>query len=239
MTCVSRFRYNSKLQLNVDLTDGYVIDVKTFLDKDKKIPNPNFGRQLYFFEQPSGYLYCPTRRIYYHQVVAGACKYNPRPKLLTVIDHINGNCSDNRPSNVDHVNRQINNNNKRWYPEKHDLPPGLELRKNRRNHGNRNYYCFRKCGCNVEYFRDTQKKEAIAWTLAFIPKYRNALKKVYLTAPDPENEPDEWRAHFRKYFIPNNEYVPTKHRMDVLALRRFPVTVQLYLKRTGNIIDYK
>ena len=238
MTEVSRFRYNSKLQLNVDLTDGYVIDVKTFIDKDKKITNFNYGRKLIFFEQPSGYLYCPIRRIYYHQVVAGACKYNPRPKLLTVVDHINGDCTDNRPSNIDHVNRHINNNNKHWNPKKHDLPPGLELRKSKRGWGKRDYYCFRKCNCNVEYFRATREKEAIAWTLEFIPKYRNALKKVYLTAPDPETEQDEWRAHFRKYFIPNNEYDAKFHRKDVLALRRFPVTPQLYLKRTGDIIDY-
>ena len=223
-------RWNEKYKLNVDLADGMVIDTNSK-------HTTNYGRQLHFFPLPTGYLYNPIRRIYMHQVVCGACNYNPRPKLFTVVDHISGDRTDNSPENLDHVNRHINNNNKHWNKKKHNTPPGVT--RNIRRHGNWKfwtYYTFRKCDCVIKDFRSRQ--DGIEWALDFIPKYRNALKDVYLTSPDPDDNPDEWRAHFRKHFIPSNEFKKTD-AMDVLALRRFPVTPDLYLKRTGAIIYYK
>ena len=223
-------RWNEDLKLNIDLTDNTVIDANSK-------HTSNYGRQLLFFRLPTGYMYNPIRRIYLHRVVCGACNYNPRPKLFTVVDHISGDRTDNRPCNLDHVNRHINNNNKHWYRDKHTTPPGV-YRNVCRNKNFRfwSYYTFRKCDCVIRTFRN--KKQAIEWTLDFIPKYRNALKDVYVRVPDPTNHPDEWREHFRKHFISANDFTK-EDRQDVLDLRRFPVSPDLYLKRTGNIIYYK
>ena len=241
MTCVSRFRYNAKLKLNVDLKDNYVIDVKTFKNAKgkKKKHNTNYGRQLHFF--PVGdYLYNPTRRIYLHQVICGACVFNPRPKLFTVVDHKNGNCSDNRPSNLDHVNQHINNNNKHWYKDKHGLPPGLCYRNKRFPSGKwHSFYEFRKCCCRLKSWNTGQRQEAIDWAIDYYSRYKDALKNVYVTAPDPDNEPDDWRTHFRKYLIPTDKWKWNLHKEDVLALRRFPISPVTYLKLTGSKIVYK
>lgn len=215
-----RMLWNEKLKLNVDTYDGAVYDANP--------KHRHYGREVLFFPLPKGYLYNPTRHIYMHQVLCGALNYNPRPKLFTVVDHRNGDVTDNSASNLDHVNRHINNNNKHWNIDKHDTPPGVT-----KNWG---YYVFRKCDCIIRSF--TNKRHAISWTLDFIPKYRNALKDVYVRAPDPTNHPDEWREHFRKHFISANEFERTDAK-DVLALRRFPVSPNLYLKRTGPRIYYK
>ncbi len=234
MTCTSRFMYSNKYKVNIDLTDGYTIDVSRNPDPEKI--HKNYGKQLTFVRLQGGYLYCHKINKYMHQLVCDACCYNPRPKLFTVIDHKNGILSDNSPHNLDCVNRHINNNNRHWYPNKHELPPGLQFCRSYK--GKKAFYSFRKCGCTVKTFNLKQKQVAIDWTLDFITKYRNALKNVYVTAPDPEDEPDKWRAHIRKHFIRRNEFNKDRDKEDVLALRRFPVTEEKYLKLTGTQIEY-
>ena len=221
-SCLARLRYSPTYELNIDLEDNMVFDASA---------TRNFGKQVFFRKNPVGYYHNAYRNLYIHQLIADACVWNDRPDLYNVVDHINGDRSDNRPRNLRHVNTHINLNNRHHDPTT-QTPPGLTHETAPLKDGRFwTSWVFRKNGCALRYFK--KKQIAVDFANDFNATYVARLIEAYNSSPE-NGDIDEWRVYWRTRLISLNAFRKTD-REDVLFFRKFIVSAEKFRAMTGLI----
>ena len=216
--CVdSQLRYSERFDCNIDPVDNTVFDVKVGRWGSA------YGKIIKFYLTDGDYLFNRYLGLSLHKIKCDACVYNPRPDLFTWTDHINGDTSDNRASNLRHVNRHLNSLNR--HSEDQNINKKIIYLKNGKCY---TIYCVRKCRISIKTFRNIEHARIFA--KMFNLAHFEGVYKLYVESP--EKDTAEWRAFWRKHLIPSDIYDRKTHHASVLSHKKFVVTKLMFAKLT-------
>jgi len=209
-------RYSSKYSVMIDLNDNVVYNAKKEF----------YGKKINLHKFKGGYYTNSYQKnMTLHRIVCDACVLNPRPDIFDVVDHINGDTSDNTPGNLRWVNHHLNVN---WRPNMGKFgPPGVELSKFCTKKGWVARYTFRKHNCVL--FSSKNVEKVIDFAREFHINHFTKLYEAYLNSPVPGTE--EWFEYWRNLVVCKKAVL---FRKDIKNLRKFIVSHKLFKKLTGE-----
>ena len=231
-TCVSKFRYSPNYEVTIDLEDMWIADVS------RVNKSANFGKHVPMTLHTNSHYYAKTgfrgnikRTLYLHKVVLDACVPNPRPDIFTVGDHVDGNTTNNHPSNLRHVNQHLNSLNQHYDPAT-QTPPGLLQRKYKTKNGKWfSLWEYKKSSRSLKYFKFDKKTEAIKFANDFNRKFFDAMYQAYLHCPQ-NGDRELWREYWGKRLISYSHFTKAD-RPSLLNLEKFVVGDDVYKKLVG------
>ena len=214
--CVdSKLRYSERFECNIDLIDNTVFDVKIGRW------GSDYGKIIKFWNA-GGYMFNRILNLSLHKVKCDACVYNPRPDLFTWTDHINGDTSDNRASNLRHVNSHLNHLNR--HNDDQNIEKQVVHLKNGKCY---TIYRVRKCDACIKTFKNISRARIFA--KMFNLAHFAGIYKLYVESPEKDTE--EWREYWKKHLIAQNYDRKTHHDL-ILSGKLYIVGSSIFAKLT-------